>query len=70
MVESLAGSLSGAALLKDIHVWNKDPALGGDVGHCLIAVDPKHINPRFDISMRAAGKINQLRAHRIAPGAD
>ena len=70
MVESLAGILSGAALLKDIRAWNKDPAHGGDVGHCFIAIDPKHINPGFDVSTRAAEMIDQLRAHRRAPGVD
>ena len=70
MVESLAGILSGAALLKDIHAWNKDPEGCGNVGHCFVAIDPAHINPGFDVSARAEEMIEQLRAHRKAPGVE
>lgn len=70
MVEALAGILSGAALLKDIHAWNKDPAHGGNVGHCFLAIDPKHLNPGFDLPARAEQMIEQLRSHRRAPGVD
>jgi LDH2 family malate/lactate/ureidoglycolate dehydrogenase len=70
MVESLAGILSGAALLKDIHAWNKDPERNGNVGHCFIAIDPSHINPDVEIPERAEEMIEQLRAHRRAPGVD
>lgn len=70
MVESLAGILSGAALLKDIHAWNQDPSRGGNVGHCFLAIDPKHINPDFDVPARAEEMIAQLRAHRRAPGVE
>lgn len=68
MVESLAGILSGAALLKDIHAWNKDPERCGNVGHCFIAIDPAQINPGFDVAARAEEMIEQLRSHRKAPG--
>lgn len=70
MVESLAGVLSGAALLKDIHAWNKDPAQGGDVGHCFIAIDPKLINPNFDIPGRAEEMLEQILAAPKAPGVE
>lgn len=70
MVEALAGMLSGAALLKDIHAWNKDPAHSGNVGHCFIAIDPTRLNPDFDLPSRAEQMIGQLRAHRRAPGAE
>ena len=70
MVESLAGILSGAALLKDIHAWNKDPEGCGNVGHCFMAIDPAHINPGFNMSARAEEMIGQLRAHRKAPGVE
>lgn len=69
MVEALAGMLSGAALLKDIHAWNKDPAHSGNVGHCFIAIDPAHLNPTFDLPARAEELIEQLRSHRKAPDA-
>jgi len=70
MVESLAGILSGAALLKDIHAWNKDPEHGGNVGHCFIAIDPGKLNPGFSIPERAEEMIEELRSHRKAPGVD
>ena len=70
MVESLAGILSGAALLKDIHAWNKDPEGCGNVGHCFMAIDPMHLNPGFDVPARVEEMIEQLRAHRKAPGVD
>lgn len=70
MVESLAGVLSGAALLKEIHAWNKDPDHGGNVGHSFIAIDPAHINPGFDVPARAEQMIEELHVHRKAPGVD
>ena len=70
MVESLAGILSGAALLKDIRAWNKDPNSCGDVGHCFIAIDPGFINPGFRVAERAETMIEQLRAHRKAKGVE
>ena len=70
MVESLAGILSGAALLKDIHAWNCDPEKNGNVGHCFLAIDPAKINPGFDVSARAEEMISQLKAHKKAPGVE
>lgn len=70
MVESLAGMLSGAALLKDIHAWNQNPDKGGGVGHCFAAIDPKLINPAEDISAQAEQMIGQLSGAKRAPGAD
>jgi len=70
MVESLAGILSGAALLKDIHAWNKDPTHGGNVGHCFIALDPRILNPGFSVPARAEQMIEELSAAPKAPGAE
>ncbi len=70
MVESMAGILSGAALLKDIHAWNKDPNKCGNVGHCFVSIDPTRVNPGFDVPSRAEEMIEQLRAHRKAPGVE
>ncbi len=70
MVEAFAGMLSGAGLLRDIHAWNRDPAHGGNVGHCFLAIDPRQLNPGFDLAARAEQMIEQLRAHRKAPGVD
>ena len=70
MVESLAGILSGAALLKDIHAWNTDPEGNGNVGHCFLAIDPAMVNPGFDVAKRAEEMIEQLKAHRKAPSVE
>ena len=70
MVETLAGVLSSAAILSDIHAWNKDPEHGGNVGHCFIAIDPAKTNPGFDISSRAEEMISQLLAAPKAPGVE
>ncbi len=70
MVESIAGILSGAALLREIHAWNKDPNVSGNVGHSFIAIDPKWINPGFNVSARAEEMINQLLASKKAPGVE
>ncbi len=68
MVESMAGILSSAALLKDIHAWNLDPQRSGNVGHCFIAIDPTITNPRFSVPERAEEMINQLLSQKKAPG--
>lgn len=68
MVELLAGILSGAALLGDIHAWNRDPDHGGGVGHCFLAIDPSHWDTGFSVSERVEQMIESLRARRRAPG--
>ncbi len=70
MVESLAGILSGAALLKDIHAWNTDPTANGNVGHCFLAINPGMVNPGFDVPARAEKMITEIKAHKRAPGAE
>jgi LDH2 family malate/lactate/ureidoglycolate dehydrogenase len=70
MVESLAGILSGAALLNDIHAWNKDPHTGGDVGHCFIAIDPKIVHPGFDVPARAEEMIDRILSAKKAEGVE
>ena len=70
MVESLAGILSGAALLKDIHAWNTNPQGNGNVGHCFLAINPAMVNPGFDVAKRAEEMIDQIKGHRKAPGVE
>lgn len=70
MVEILAGVLSGAALLKNIHAWNTDPQHGGGVGHSFVAIDPRRINPELDISKQNERMIDELRAHKKAPNVE
>lgn len=70
MVESLAGLLSGAAMLSDIHAWNKNPDQSGNVGHIFIALDPAKLNPGVDMAARAEAMIEELANARKAPGVD
>ena len=70
MVEVLAGLLSGAAMLGDIHAWNRDPEHGGNVGHMIVAIDPKTISPEVDLTARVEQMIEQLAAARRAPGVE
>ena len=70
MVECFAGLLSGAAMLGDIHAWNRDPQRSGNVGHCFIAVDPNIVNPGLDLPLRAEELIEKLIASERAPGVD
>ena len=70
MVETFAGLLSGAAMLKDIHAWNRDPSISGNVGHCIIAMDPEKLNPGINLSRRAEEMIGQLASARKAPGVE
>ena len=70
MVESMAGLLSGAAMLSDIHAWNQNPAQSGNVGHMFIALDPKQLNPNIDLPKRAEAMIEELASARRAPGVE
>ena len=70
MVESLAGLLSGAASLSNIHAWNKNPEQSGNVGHMFIALDPAKLNPEIDMSKRAESMIEELASAKCAPGVD
>lgn len=70
MVESMAGLLSGAAMLSDIHAWNTDPNRSGNVGHMFIALDPAKLNPNIDLPKRAEAMIEELASARRAPGVD
>lgn len=68
MVECLAGLLSGASMLGDIHAWNHDPAHSGNVGHLFVALDPKVLNPTVDMAGRVEEMIETLASARHAPG--
>lgn len=70
MVESLAGLLSGAAMLSDIHAWNQNPDQSGNVGHFIIALDPGKLNPGIDLPSRAEAMIEELASAKRAPGVE
>ncbi len=67
-VEGLAGLLSGAAMLADIHAWNTDPGSCGNVGHCFIAIDPKKVAPLVDFPTRVEAMLEKLATGSTAPG--
>lgn len=70
MVETMAGLLSGGAMLSDIHAWNKNPDQSGNVGHLIIAMDPKKLNPNIDMPARTEAMIEELASARKAPGVE
>ena len=70
MVETMAGLLSGGAMLSDIHAWNKNPNQSGNVGHLIIAMDPKKLNPNIDMPARTEAMIEELAAAKKAPGVE
>lgn len=70
MVETMAGLLSGGAMLSDIHAWNKNPDQSGNVGHLIIAMDPKKLNPNIDMPARTEAMIEELASAKKAPGVD
>ncbi len=70
MVEAFAGLLSGAAMLSDIHAWNRDPDSSGNVGHQIIALDPARLNPGVDLPARVEAMIEELASAERAPGVD
>ena len=70
MVETMAGLLSGGAMLSDIHAWNKNPDQSGNVGHLIIAMDPKKLNPNIDMPARTEAMIEELAAAKKAPGVE
>jgi LDH2 family malate/lactate/ureidoglycolate dehydrogenase len=70
MVETMAGLLSGGAMLSDIHAWNKNPDQSGNVGHLIIAMDPKKLNPNIDMPARTEAMIEELASAKRAPNVD
>ena len=70
MVEAFAGLLSGGAMLSDIHAWNRDPEVSGNVGHQIIALDPVRLNPGVDLPARVEAMIEELASTRRAPGVE
>ena len=70
MVETMAGLLSGGAMLSDIHAWNKNPDQSGNVGHLIIAMEPRKLNPNIDMPARTEAMIEELASARKAPGVE
>ncbi len=65
MVETMAAALSGAAMTKDVHAWNVNPAENGNVGHFFMAMDIKAQN--FEARMEEM--ITEIKSSEKAVGA-
>ncbi|MDW7655993.1 MAG: Ldh family oxidoreductase [Bacillota bacterium] len=70
MVESLAGALSGAAVLIGNRPWNKDPLVPGNTGHTFIALNPSYLNPGVEFVPRIEKMIETMRAAPKAAGVE
>ena len=70
MVETFAAVLSGSAVTKDVHAWNKDPEISGNVGHFIMALDISKMGNAKEYEDRVEGLIDEIKATPLAEGAD
>jgi LDH2 family malate/lactate/ureidoglycolate dehydrogenase len=70
MVESLAGALSGAAVLMGNRPWNKDPQVPGNTGHTFMALNTTYLNPGVDFVPRIEKMIETMCAAPKAAGVE
>ena len=70
MVETLAATLSGAAMTKNVHAWNTDENNGGNVGHFFMALDISKLGNPNDYKARVDGMIDEIKAAKKAEGFD
>lgn len=70
MVESLAGALTGAAVLDGNRPWNKDPLAPGNTGHTFMALNPSYLNPGVAFIPRIEKMIKTLLSAPKSEGID
>lgn len=70
MVETLAATLSGAAMTKNVHAWNTDSNLGGNVGHFFMALDISKLGDPADYKKRVDDMIDEIKSSRKAEGVE
>lgn len=70
MVETLAATLSGAAMTKNVHAWNTDENCGGNVGHFFMAMDISKLGNPADYKKRVDAMIEEIKASKKAEGCD
>ena len=70
MVETLAATLSGAAMTKDVHAWNTNPEQGGNVGHFFMAIDINKLGNAKDYGKRVEQMIDEIKSSNKAEGVD
>jgi len=70
MVETLAATLSGAAMTKNVHAWNTDENCGGNVGHFFMAMDISKLGNPDDYKKRVDDMIDEIKNSRKAQGVE
>ena len=70
MVETFAAALSGSAMTKNVHAWNKNPETCGNVGHFFMALDVSKICDKDEYISRVEGLIEEIASADLAEGAD
>lgn len=68
MVEVLAATLSGAAMLQHVNSWNEDPRTTGNTGHLFMAMDVSRIQDSSAFEQRMETMIEELKATKKAAG--
>ena len=68
MVETLAATLSGAAMTKNVHAWNTNPNAGGNVGHYFMALDIEKLGNPADYKKRVDDMIDEIKNSKKADG--
>ena len=70
MVEVLAGTMSGAAMTGDVHAWNQNPDVGGNVGHLFVAMDLEKLGDPLAYGARVEKMIDEIKAAKKAEGVE
>lgn len=70
MVETLAATLSGAAMTQNVHAWNTNPAQGGNVGHFFLAMDISRLGDPDTYRARVDAMIDEIKASPKAGGVE
>lgn len=70
MVELLTACLGCSGMTHEVAAWNRTPKEdGGNVGHFLMAIDPKAMTGEDGFAKRAEELIDQMKASKLANGA-
>ncbi len=70
MVETLAATLSGAAMTKNVHAWNEDENCGGNVGHFFMALDISKLGNPDEYKERVDEMIDEIKNSKKAEGVE
>lgn len=70
MVETLAATLSGAAMTKNVHAWNTDKNCGGNVGHFFMALDISKLGNPDEYKNRVDAMIDEIKNSKKADGCE